>query len=119
MRKLLVALFAVVIIGTGIVGMTHEPEPNEIMEDESNTTIISSQLDENISLIENKKGKYLSKDNSPFVILFDDGNVYRANAPVIGFILCRDMDIYFISLDGAADIRCCCVSISFNIHFRA
>ena len=42
MRKLLVALFAVLIIGTGIVGMTHEPEPNEIMEDESNTTTISS-----------------------------------------------------------------------------
>jgi hypothetical protein len=42
MRKLLVALFAVLIIGIGVVGLNHEPEPSEILEDNSHTTTITS-----------------------------------------------------------------------------
>ncbi|GAB3792811.1 hypothetical protein [Virgibacillus kimchii] len=42
MRKLLVVLFAVLIIGTGIFGLNHDPAPNEIMEDPAHTTTISS-----------------------------------------------------------------------------
>jgi len=37
MRKLLVSLFAVLIIGVGIVGMNHDPEPDEIMEEKDHT----------------------------------------------------------------------------------
>jgi hypothetical protein len=42
MRKILVALFAVLIIGTGVIGMNHEPEPDEIMDDDTHTTTITS-----------------------------------------------------------------------------
>ena len=42
MRKLLVALFAVIIIGTGIVGINHDPEQNEIVEDNTHDTTIQS-----------------------------------------------------------------------------
>ncbi|MFA1821821.1 hypothetical protein ACDX78_16840 [Virgibacillus oceani] len=42
MRKLLVALFLMLIIGIGVVGFNYEHEPNEIVDDNNHSTTIIS-----------------------------------------------------------------------------